>query len=90
MSVASLTGKQELSEPRCMDDAGFGFGARSEIKGEREEHSEDGDERGAFPGGRAGTVEARVDVGGRLVVACELGVRRHGGGRGLNWTGHEL
>ena len=86
MSVGSLTGKQELSEPRCMDDAGFGFGARSEIKGEREEHSEDGGERGAFPGG---TVEARVDVSGRL-VACELGVRRHGGGRGLNWTGHEL
>ena len=77
-----------------MDDLGFGFSAGSEINGEPEEHGEEGDERGAFPSGGAGTVEARVDVGGRclVVVACELGVRRHGpgGGRGLKWNSHEL
>ena len=73
-----------------MDDLGFGFSARSEINGEPEEHGEEGDERGAFPSGWAGTVEARVDVGGLVVVACELGVRRHGGGRGLKWNSHEL
>jgi hypothetical protein len=91
MSVASLTGKQGWSEPRCVDDPvnGFGFGARSEITGEPEEDGEEGDERGAFPGRWAGTVEVRADVGG-LVVVCELGVRRHGGGRGLKCTGHEL
>jgi len=85
MSMAPL-GKQGWSEPRCVYDLVLGFGTWSEINSEPEEHAEEGDEHSAFSGGRAGRAGVRVDVDRRrlVVIVCELGVRRHGGGRGLS------
>lgn len=61
-----------------MDDVGCGFGGWSEIvKGEREEYGEESDECGAFPSGRSGTVQARVNDRLHLELAVVVVVVVH-------------